>query len=138
MKAKQVVAVILISASTAVATMWGYNHVTGSNTYYYSQDSGKVPSNYAKFFEGGDKNAGPAEQLKLYKSFLKKENHRIRLQHAAGLSGTEVCRRGRFGGGMRQADSFDARSPCLSAAGDRHRRHRVDVVLPAGTSGPHV
>src|SRR6201985_3099744 len=52
MRAKQVVAVILISASTAVATMWGYNHFTGGRTYYYSQDSGKVPSNYAKFFEG--------------------------------------------------------------------------------------
>ena len=39
-----------------------------------------------------DKTASPAEQIKLYKSFLKKENHRIRLQHAAGLSGTEVCR----------------------------------------------
>ena len=61
MKAKQVVAVILISASTAVATMWGYNRVTGGKTYYYSQDSGKVPSNYAKFFEGGDKGTGPAD-----------------------------------------------------------------------------
>src|SRR6201990_952440 len=62
MRAKQVVAVILISASTAVATMWGYNHFTGGKTYYYSQDSGKVPSNYAKFFEN-DKgnNAGPAD-----------------------------------------------------------------------------
>ena len=39
-----------------------------------------------------DKTAGPAEQIKLYKSFLKKENYRIRVQHAAGLSGTEVCR----------------------------------------------
>ena len=36
MKAKQVVAVILISASTAVATMWGYNHVTGGKTYLYA------------------------------------------------------------------------------------------------------
>ena len=52
MNAKQVVAVILISASTAVATMWGYNRITGSDkVYLYGQDSGKVPSNYAKFFE---------------------------------------------------------------------------------------
>ena len=61
MKAKQVVAVILISASTAVATMWGYNHVTGGRTYYYSQDSGKVPANYAKFFEGNKTGTGPAD-----------------------------------------------------------------------------
>jgi serine protease Do len=61
MKAKQVVAVMLISASTAVATMWGYNHVTSGRTYYYSQDSGKVPANYAKFFEGNRAGAGPAD-----------------------------------------------------------------------------
>jgi Do/DeqQ family serine protease len=59
MRAKQVVAVILISASTAVATMWGYNHFSGGKTYLYSQqDSGKVPSNYAKFFDGGNKGGG--------------------------------------------------------------------------------
>src|ERR1700738_4108584 len=61
MKAKQVVAVILISASTAVATMWGYNHVTSGRTYYYSQDSGKVPANYAKFFEGNKAGAAPLD-----------------------------------------------------------------------------
>jgi len=64
MRAKQVVAVILISASTAVATMWGYNHFTGgTKTYNYSQDSGKIPSNYAKFFEGkeGRAAAGPVD-----------------------------------------------------------------------------
>lgn len=38
-----------------------------------------------------DKHANPAELIKLYKSFLKKEEHRIRLQHYAGLSGPEVC-----------------------------------------------
>ncbi len=63
MNAKQVVAVILISASTAVATMWGYNRITGNNkVYLYGQDSGKVPSNYAKFFEGQDHSgAGPID-----------------------------------------------------------------------------
>src|SRR5260221_3774338 len=65
MKAKQVVAVILISASTAVATMWGYNHFTGGNkNYVYSQqDSNKVPANYARFFEGkeGKSANGPAD-----------------------------------------------------------------------------
>ncbi len=63
MNAKQVVAVILISASTAIATMWGYNRITGNNKIYvYGQDSGKVPSNYAKFFEGQARSgAGPID-----------------------------------------------------------------------------
>jgi len=65
MRAKQIVAVILISASTAIATMWGYGHFTeGGKTYVYSQqDSNKVPSNYAKFFEGkeGKSASGPAD-----------------------------------------------------------------------------
>ncbi|HXB93955.1 MAG TPA: trypsin-like peptidase domain-containing protein [Puia sp.] len=62
MSAKQVLAVILISASTAVASVWSYNHFTGGKTYFYSQDSGKVPSNYAKFFEGKYKDAaGPGD-----------------------------------------------------------------------------
>lgn len=53
---------MLISASTAVATMWGYNRFTSGKTYYYSQDSGKVPANYAKFFEGAKGNAdGPKD-----------------------------------------------------------------------------
>jgi serine protease Do len=62
MKAKQVVAVIMISAATAIATMWGYNRFASGKTYFYSQDSGKVPSNYAKFFEGTNKaGAGPVD-----------------------------------------------------------------------------
>src|SRR5579871_1882326 len=60
MRAKQVVAVILISASTALATMWGYNHFTAGKTYFYStQDSGKIPANYARFFDGARGNANP-------------------------------------------------------------------------------
>src|SRR3984885_8631340 len=58
MRAKQVVGVMLISASTALATMWGYNHFNSGKTYFYSTDSGKVPANYAKFFEGKYKDAG--------------------------------------------------------------------------------
>jgi Do/DeqQ family serine protease len=58
MSAKQVVAVIFISASTALATMWGYNHFNSGKTYFYSTDSGRVPANYAKFFEGKYKDVG--------------------------------------------------------------------------------
>ncbi|HEV2354085.1 MAG TPA: trypsin-like peptidase domain-containing protein, partial [Puia sp.] len=61
MRAKQAIAVILLSASTAVATMWGYNRFTASKTYYYSQDSGKIPSNYVRFFNGDKAAAGPAD-----------------------------------------------------------------------------
>ncbi|MBS1918360.1 MAG: Do family serine endopeptidase [Bacteroidetes bacterium] len=61
MKAKQVVAVILLSASTALATMWGYNHFAVNKTYTYSQDSSKVPANYAKFFDGEKFAGGPAD-----------------------------------------------------------------------------
>ena len=49
---------MLLSASTALATMWGYNHFNSGKTYVYSTDSGKVPANYAKFFEGKYKDAG--------------------------------------------------------------------------------
>ena len=61
MKAKQIVAVILLSASTALATMWGYNHFAGNKTYSYAQDSSKVPANYAKFFDGQKNAGGPAD-----------------------------------------------------------------------------
>src|SRR5579871_6686200 len=62
MKARQVVAIILISASSALATMWGYNHFTGNKTYSYSQDSsGKIPANYAKFFDGQKFGNGPVD-----------------------------------------------------------------------------
>ncbi|HEY4877048.1 MAG TPA: trypsin-like peptidase domain-containing protein, partial [Puia sp.] len=62
MKARQVVAIVLISASTALATMWGYNHFAGNKTYLYAQDSsGKVPINYAKFFDGQKSGNAPVD-----------------------------------------------------------------------------
>lgn len=51
MKWKQILAIILISASTTGATMWGYNHFR-NDPYVYQKDgndSGKVPANYAGF-----------------------------------------------------------------------------------------
>ncbi|HET6253131.1 MAG TPA: trypsin-like peptidase domain-containing protein [Puia sp.] len=63
MRAKQAIAVILLSASTAIATMWGYNHFTQKPAYVYSsQDSsGKIPANYARFFDGNKPNGGPVD-----------------------------------------------------------------------------
>lgn len=62
MKLKQVVAIVFISAATSIASIWGYDHFKGSKTYFYSQDSsGKLPSNYAKFFDGEKFNAGAGD-----------------------------------------------------------------------------
>jgi serine protease Do len=53
MKLKQIVAVVLLSAGTTVATLWGYNRMVGnSDSYVYrhnGNDSGKTPANYAGF-----------------------------------------------------------------------------------------
>jgi serine protease Do len=58
MKVRQAAAVIFLSATTAIATLWGYNHFFANKTYTYSQDSSKVPVNYAKFFNGENKFSG--------------------------------------------------------------------------------
>ncbi len=60
MKLKQVAGIVFISAATTLTSLWGYNHFNPSGTYFYTQDSAKVPANYAKFFDGG-KSAGPAD-----------------------------------------------------------------------------
>src|SRR2546423_1670316 len=52
MKLKHVLAIMIISASTAVASMWGYNKFVQKETYVYNEASGqevKVPANYAQF-----------------------------------------------------------------------------------------
>ncbi|MEP7277095.1 MAG: trypsin-like peptidase domain-containing protein [Bacteroidota bacterium] len=53
MKLKQVAAIMLISASTAVGSMWAYNKISKNDTYQYqsqtTDSNGKIPSNYAKF-----------------------------------------------------------------------------------------
>jgi serine protease Do len=60
MKLKQVAGVVLISAATTLGSLWGYDHFIQGRTYAYTQDSTKVPANYAKFF-GNEKSAGPAD-----------------------------------------------------------------------------
>ncbi|MET0244965.1 MAG: trypsin-like peptidase domain-containing protein [Flavitalea sp.] len=60
MKIKQVLGVVVLSAATTVLTMWGYRHFATNGEYVYqgsSNDSGKIPSNYAKFMEGADAGA---------------------------------------------------------------------------------
>ena len=61
MKFKQVVAIVLISAATTIASLWGYNHFQHNKTYFYTQDSVKLPANYAKFFDGEKFAGGPVD-----------------------------------------------------------------------------
>src|SRR5215217_4731124 len=64
MKFKQLAAVVLISASTAIGSVWSYNRFIEKDTYHYEagNGNGKLPVNYAGFFDGvTGKNAGPAD-----------------------------------------------------------------------------
>lgn len=52
MKLRQILGLVLLSATTSILTVWGYNKVTKDNTYFYNaskNDSGTVPVNYAGF-----------------------------------------------------------------------------------------
>src|SRR5450755_756983 len=60
MKLKQVAGIVFISAATTLSSLWGYNHFYQTGTYSYTQDTTKVPANYAKFFVN-EKSAGPAD-----------------------------------------------------------------------------
>lgn len=55
MKFKQVVAIMLISASTAVGSVWTYSRIVKSETYQYESGISKgtkVPTNYVGFNDG--------------------------------------------------------------------------------------
>ncbi len=60
MKFRNVLLVVAISATTAVLSVWGYNSITQSNNYAY-QESGKLPVNYAGFFDKFSEDAGPVD-----------------------------------------------------------------------------
>jgi serine protease Do len=63
MKWKQILAIVLISASTTGVTMWGVNHFShDDSTYVYQKegDTGKIPANYAGF-NGIAGSNGPAD-----------------------------------------------------------------------------
>lgn len=52
MRLKQIFTVVLVSAATTVATLWGYQRITTGDTYYYKtskNDSGRPPANYTGF-----------------------------------------------------------------------------------------
>lgn len=58
MKAKSVLLIVAISATTSVASIYGYGKWMEHNSAVYSADSGKIPANYAGFFNGDHNNAG--------------------------------------------------------------------------------
>ncbi|MBE7173093.1 MAG: trypsin-like peptidase domain-containing protein [Williamsia sp.] len=53
MKFRQVAAVVLISASTAVGSVWTYNRIAEKSTYQYQASNPRTPINYAGFVNGG-------------------------------------------------------------------------------------
>jgi serine protease Do len=60
MKWKQILAIVLISASTTGVTMWGVNHFSHDTYVYHKEgDTGKIPANYAGF--NGISGAGPVD-----------------------------------------------------------------------------
>lgn len=66
MKLKQVVAIMLLSSSTAVGSMWAYNKISQKDTYVYQTQTQatantKTPSNYAKFDGVTGVNNAPAD-----------------------------------------------------------------------------
>ncbi|MEP6725355.1 MAG: trypsin-like peptidase domain-containing protein, partial [Bacteroidota bacterium] len=65
MKLKQVAAIMLISATTAVGSMWAYNKISQTDAYVYqaqaSNTTTKAPSNYAKFDGVTGTNNAPAD-----------------------------------------------------------------------------
>ncbi len=60
MKLKNILLVVLISASTAVLSVWGYGKWM-ENKYGITQEAGKLPVNYAGFFDKNNNNAGPVD-----------------------------------------------------------------------------
>src|SRR5919112_1142243 len=59
MKLKNIFLVVLISCITALASVWGYNRLQTNQTVGI-QDSGRLPINYAGFFDG-TKAVGPVD-----------------------------------------------------------------------------
>ncbi len=60
MKLKSILLIIIISALTAVLSVWGYNRYL-QNQYAGYQESGKLPVNYAGFFDKNNPPAGPID-----------------------------------------------------------------------------
>jgi serine protease Do len=58
MKLKQILLIVAISAASAVTSVWIYGKATGKSNSYVQGTDGKVPVNYAGFFDGVNGGAG--------------------------------------------------------------------------------
>lgn len=58
MKLRNILLVVLISAATALLSVWGYSKYMASNSYSTAQDTGKLPVNYAGFFDKNNNDGG--------------------------------------------------------------------------------
>ncbi|MEP6846049.1 MAG: Do family serine endopeptidase [Panacibacter sp.] len=62
MKLKNILMVVAISATTAILSVWGYAKFNeGNGSYGVQQESGKLPVNYAGFFDKDNGTAGPVD-----------------------------------------------------------------------------
>src|SRR3954452_11688165 len=61
MKLKNILLVVAISAATAILSVWGYSTWMNSHSSTSLQQDGKLPVNYAGFFEKGNVPAGPVD-----------------------------------------------------------------------------
>ena len=62
MKLKNILLVVVISATTAILSVWGYAKYMQSNSSAgIQQDTGKLPVNYAGFFDKNNTPAGPVD-----------------------------------------------------------------------------
>ena len=59
MKLKSIILVVVISAATAILSVWGYSNFF-QKSYTGTQEPGKLPVNYAGFF---DRNTPPAKVM---------------------------------------------------------------------------
>ena len=59
MKLKSIILVVVISAATAILSVWGYSNFF-QKSYTGTQEPGKLPVNYAGFF---DRNTPPANVM---------------------------------------------------------------------------
>jgi serine protease Do len=65
MKLKQILLIVAISAVSAISSVWVYNKFSRNQSSFLQSSDGKVPVNYAGFFENG---AGSGEPLDFTKA----------------------------------------------------------------------
>jgi len=61
MKLKNILLVVFISAATAILSVWGYGTWINNHTSISIQQDGKLPVNYAGFFDKNNVPAGPVD-----------------------------------------------------------------------------